>query len=190
VGAGGFGVVYRGVLHAADVAVKLIDPNVAGALQAAKQFKAEVDALSRARHQNIVMLLGSCPSAHMLVFEYVDCGTLEDRMLWGRAKVQATGGLQPLLWHQRVSVARQMASGLDYLHGLGIVHMWVVPESPVGCSGKHNCELVYFGKHPHPGVLCCGFVVAFGCETRPHPGRLGTLASHYAFCCPCDLRYP
>jgi serine/threonine protein kinase len=123
VGAGGFGVVYRGVLHAADVAVKLIDPSVAGAPQVAKQFKAEVDALSRARHQNIVVLLGSCPSAHMLVFEYVDCGTLEDRMLWGRAR--GAEGLQPLPWHQRVSVARQMASGLDYLHGLGIVHMWV-----------------------------------------------------------------
>jgi serine/threonine protein kinase len=124
IGAGGFGEVYRGVMHAMDVAIKRIRHGGGASLQLEKTFWAEVEALSKARHPNIIALLGCCPDQHLLVYEYFEGGSLQDYLGLGeqaQAQVQVARG--PMPWAQRLRVVLQVASGLDYLHGQGILHM-------------------------------------------------------------------
>lgn len=74
---GGFGWVFKGKLKdGLKVAVKQHKP---ASLQGEKEFKSEVHVLSQARHQNLVMLLGSCTegSHRLLVYEYVCNYSLE-----------------------------------------------------------------------------------------------------------------
>lgn len=77
---GGFGLVFKGTLNdGMKVAVKQLK---AASLQGEKEFKSEVYVLSQARHQNLVMLLGSCTQGthRLLVYEYICNGSLEDNL--------------------------------------------------------------------------------------------------------------
>lgn len=77
---GGFGCVYRGDLkNGLRVAVK---QHKDASFQGEKEFKSEVYVLSKARHQNLVMLLGSCSegSHRLLVYEYVCNGSLDQHL--------------------------------------------------------------------------------------------------------------
>lgn len=79
---GGFGSVYKGYLkNGLRVAVKQHNDM---SLQGDKEFKSEVEVLSKVRHPNLVMLLGSCSegSQKLLVYEYVCYGSL-DKFLSG-----------------------------------------------------------------------------------------------------------
>lgn len=77
---GGFGFVFKGKLKdGLKIAVK---QHKAASLQGEKEFKSEVHVLSQARHQNLVVLLGSCTegSHRLLVYEYVCNGSLEKHL--------------------------------------------------------------------------------------------------------------
>ncbi|THF98029.1 hypothetical protein TEA_022751 [Camellia sinensis var. sinensis] len=77
---GGFGSVYRGELkNGLKIAVKQHNH---ASFQGEKEFKSEVYVLSKARHKNLVMLLGSCSegSHRLLVYEYVCNGELDKHL--------------------------------------------------------------------------------------------------------------
>ncbi|KAJ7949426.1 Proline-rich receptor-like protein kinase PERK8 [Quillaja saponaria] len=76
---GGFGSVFRGEIDGMKIAVK---QHKSASLQGEKEFKSEVQALSRARHENLVMLLGSCSDGNhrLLVYEYVCNGSLDQHL--------------------------------------------------------------------------------------------------------------
>ncbi|XP_059074651.1 probable LRR receptor-like serine/threonine-protein kinase At1g67720 [Cryptomeria japonica] len=108
IGRGSFGAVFYGRLSGYEVAVKIhkTDSN-----QGKKEFQNEVAMLSRIYHKNLVNLIGYCRQPIMaLVYEYMPCGTLTDR-LYGIAKLET-----PLDWLTRLNIARQAADGLLYLH--------------------------------------------------------------------------
>ncbi|XP_047948374.1 proline-rich receptor-like protein kinase PERK3 isoform X2 [Salvia hispanica] len=110
---GGFGLVFKGRLKdGRKVAVKKLK---ATSLQGEKEFKSEVHLLSQAKHQNVVMLLGSCTQGthRLLVYEFICNGSLEDNL---------SGECKPLNWEQRMKIARGAARGLAYLHERSIVH--------------------------------------------------------------------
>ncbi|KAL0376142.1 UNVERIFIED_CONTAM: Proline-rich receptor-like protein kinase PERK4 [Sesamum calycinum] len=76
-GQGGFGYVYKGVLHnGKEVAVKSLKSNSG---QGEREFQAEVDIISRVHHRHLVSLVGYCiaGSQRLLVYEFVSNGTLE-----------------------------------------------------------------------------------------------------------------
>lgn len=76
-GQGGFGYVHKGVLpNGKEVAVKSLKSNSG---QGEREFQAEVDIISRVHHRHLVSLVGYCiaGSQRMLVYEFVDNGTLE-----------------------------------------------------------------------------------------------------------------
>ncbi|KAJ8573045.1 hypothetical protein K7X08_009556 [Anisodus acutangulus] len=118
---GGFGSVYKGVLkNELRVAVKQHNDM---SLQGDKEFKSEVKVLSKARHPNLVMLLGSCSQGNqkLLVYEYVCNGSL-DQLLSGDIRM-------PLNWERRIKIALGAARGLEYLHKHNIIHRDIRPNN-------------------------------------------------------------
>lgn len=75
-GEGGFGSVYKGCLpDGRDVAVKQLK---VGGGQGEREFKAEVEIISRIHHRHLVSLVGYCISEdqRLLVYDYVPNNTL------------------------------------------------------------------------------------------------------------------
>ncbi|KAJ7526382.1 hypothetical protein O6H91_16G004300 [Diphasiastrum complanatum] len=114
-GKGGFGVVYKGELDDCTlIAVKRMETAVASS-KGLKEFQAEIDVLTKVRHKHLVALLGYCIECNekLLVYEYMPQGTLSQHLF-----DYATNGKEPLSWKQRLSIALDVARGLEYLHGL------------------------------------------------------------------------
>ncbi|WZY76549.1 hypothetical protein YC2023_022933 [Brassica napus] len=79
-GEGGFGCVYKGKLHDGKlVAVKQLK---VGSGQGDREFKAEVEIISRVHHRHLVSLVGYCISdvQRLLIYEYVPNQTLEHHL--------------------------------------------------------------------------------------------------------------
>lgn len=78
---GGFGSVYKGELYGQKIAVKQYYMH-ASHKEEEKEFESEVDALSKARHENVVMMMGSCSEGNhrLLVYEYVCNGSLDQHL--------------------------------------------------------------------------------------------------------------
>lgn len=107
-GEGGFGCVYKGVLHdGREVAVKQLK---SGSGQGEREFRAEVEIISRVHHRHLVSLVGYCISEQqrLLVYDYMPNNTL-DYHLHGK-------GRPTMAWATRVKVAAGAARGLAYLH--------------------------------------------------------------------------
>lgn len=69
----------------------------------------QIEVLSCMRHPNMVLLLGACPEFGCLVYEYMDYGSLEDRLC-------RQGNTQPIPWNIRFRIAADIATGLHFLH--------------------------------------------------------------------------
>lgn len=139
---GGFGFVFQGVLKdGLKIAVK---QHKAASLQGEKEFKSEVHVLSQARHQNLVMLLGSCSeeSHRLLVYEYVCNGSLE------KCLSNSDESSPTLYWEQRIKVAVGAAKGLEYLHAHNIVHRDMRPSNILI---THDHEALEIKKLPTVG---------------------------------------
>ncbi|KAK4278052.1 hypothetical protein QN277_015951 [Acacia crassicarpa] len=114
-GQGGFGTVYKGELHdGTKIAVKRME---SGAIigKGASEFKSEIAVLTKVRHRHLVALLGYCLDGNekLLVYEYMPQGTLSRHLFnWPEE------GLQPLDWNRRLTIALDVARGVEYLHGL------------------------------------------------------------------------
>ncbi|XP_058774025.1 U-box domain-containing protein 34-like [Vicia villosa] len=106
IGEGGYGPVFKGVLDNTDVAVKALRPDIT---QGEKQFHQEVLVLGSIRHPNIVVLLGACPEFGCLVYEYLENGSLEDRLY-------QKDNTPPIPWRTRFKIAAEIATGLLFLH--------------------------------------------------------------------------
>ncbi|KAL3726529.1 hypothetical protein ACJRO7_031430 [Eucalyptus globulus] len=114
-GRGGFGVVYKGELHdGTKIAVKRMESGAMGT-KGMKGFQAEIAVLTKVRHRHLVMLLGYCIKGdeRLLVYEYMPQGTLAQHLFEWQEK-----GYAPLTWKQRVTIALDVARGVEYLHSL------------------------------------------------------------------------
>ncbi|KAL4605057.1 hypothetical protein ACB092_09G001000 [Castanea dentata] len=106
-GEGGFGYVHKGTLSGGKkVAVKQLK---SGSEQGEKEFRREVNTLSRIHHKNLVSLVGYCidGTQRMLVYDFVPNKTL-DFHLHGE-------GAPTLSWPNRMKIALCAAKGLAYL---------------------------------------------------------------------------
>lgn len=132
-GVGSFGSVFKGVIRGADVAVKVIDLKANGYY---KGFIAECEALRNVRHRNLVKLVTSCSSIDFknneflaLVYEFLSNGSLEE---WIKGKNRKPDGSVGLSLEERVNVAIDIASALDYLHNdceVPVVHCDLKPSN-------------------------------------------------------------
>lgn len=140
-GGGGMGEVYLARDPRLDrlVAIKLLHAEVAASEEAEDRFRREARALSRVVHPNIVGIhaFGRREDTWFLVMEYVEGHSLEEEMKEG-----------PLPLREVLSIARQVASGLQEAHVLGIVHRDIKPGNillrPLA-SGGILAKVVDFG---------------------------------------------
>ncbi|KAL5574388.1 hypothetical protein UlMin_023985 [Ulmus minor] len=114
-GQGGFGTVYKGELHdGTKIAVKRMELGVIAG-KGSTEFKSEIAVLTKVRHRHLVALLGYCLDGFekLLVYEYMPQGTLSRHLFnWPEE------GLKPLEWTKRLTIALDVARGVEYLHGL------------------------------------------------------------------------
>ncbi|KAL9297375.1 hypothetical protein ACSQ67_023271 [Phaseolus vulgaris] len=107
-GEGGFGCVYKGLLvDGREVAVKQLK---IGGGQGEREFRAEVEIISRVHHRHLVSLVGYCISEHqrLLVYDYVPNNTLDYHLHDENRPVMD--------WPTRMKVAAGAARGIAYLH--------------------------------------------------------------------------
>ncbi|KAI7755797.1 hypothetical protein M8C21_014921 [Ambrosia artemisiifolia] len=130
VGKGGFGRVYKG--HLGDnnqvVAVKQLDMIK---VQGNREFLAEVLTIGRVHHPNLVNLIGYCVNGHqrLLVYEYMANGSLEDHLFDLDEKKT------PLDWYTRMTIAKGVAKGLEYLHN--------VVDPPIICRDLKSVNVLF-----------------------------------------------
>ncbi|XP_059641582.1 G-type lectin S-receptor-like serine/threonine-protein kinase LECRK4 [Cornus florida] len=107
-GQGSFGTVYRGALYKGKklIAVKRLEKI---AEEGEKEFRAEMRAIGRTHHKNLVRLLGYCAegSKRLLVYEFMSNGSLADLLFRAPRRPD---------WNERVRIALDVARGILYLH--------------------------------------------------------------------------
>ncbi|KAL8052773.1 hypothetical protein ABFX02_05G027000 [Erythranthe guttata] len=107
-GEGGFGYVYKGSLEdGREIAVKQLK---IGGGQGEREFRSEVEIISRIHHRHLVSLVGYCihEKRRLLVYTYVPNNNLHFH-LHGE-------GRPALDWATRVKIAIGAARGIAYLH--------------------------------------------------------------------------
>ncbi|KAM0961901.1 hypothetical protein ACFX2I_021097 [Malus domestica] len=107
-GEGGFGCVYKGWMP--DGRVVAVKQLKAGSGQGEKEFRAEVEIISRVHHRYLLSLVGYCISEQqrLLIYEFVPNKTLEHHL--------HGAGMPVLEWTKRLKIALGSAKGLAYLH--------------------------------------------------------------------------
>ncbi|KAJ6824749.1 receptor kinase-like protein Xa21 [Iris pallida] len=138
IGFGNFGSVYRGTLYdhencAKVIAVKVFNLQQLGAL---KSFVAECDTFRNIRHRNLIKIMTVCSSVDFkgndfkaMVFEFKHNGALES---WLHPKGNKPLGLRKLNLMERINIAIDVASALEYLHHHGqapIIHCDLKPSN-------------------------------------------------------------
>ncbi|ESQ37277.1 hypothetical protein EUTSA_v10002394mg [Eutrema salsugineum] len=171
-GRGGFGVVYAGELHdGTKTAVKRMECSAMGN-KGMSEFQAEIAVLTKVRHRHLVALLGYCVNGNerLLVYEYMPQGNLGQHLFeWGEL------GYSPLTWKQRVSIALDVARGVEYLHSLAqqsFIHRDLKPSN-ILLGDDMRAKVADFGlvKNAPDGK--------YSVETRL-AGTFGYLAPEYA----------
>ncbi|EEF37432.1 ATP binding protein, putative [Ricinus communis] len=116
IGEGGFGKVYKGTFRGGvKVAVKRSEP---GHGQGILEFQTEIMVLSQIRHRHLVSLIGYCAerSEMILVYEFMEKGTLRDHLYMSDSNSQKYTSRSELSWEQRLKICIDSAKGLHYLH--------------------------------------------------------------------------
>eukprot|EP01018_Ginkgo_biloba_P013126 Gb_35014 [translate_table: standard] len=112
-GKGRYATVYKAIFPDGQVmAVKRIDPSHVlrkASSSYAFSFSAEIKALSRAQHPNIVPVVGYCeaPAERIFMMDFMPKKTLEYHLHQGGIVFD---------WSHRLRIAAQAAQGIEYLH--------------------------------------------------------------------------
>ncbi|XP_058762889.1 G-type lectin S-receptor-like serine/threonine-protein kinase LECRK2 [Vicia villosa] len=125
IGRGSFGTVYKGKIgdNNRSIAVKRLEERIAD--EGVREFQAEITAIARTHHRNLVKLIGFCieGSKKLLVYEFVSKGSLANLLF------EREAGLS---WKERIKLALDVARGLLYLHEeceVQIIHCNINPRN-------------------------------------------------------------
>ncbi len=128
-GRGGMATVYlaQDLKHDRRVALKVLDPHLAATVGHVR-FLREIEIAAKLLHPNILGLLDSGDAGGLLyyVMPYVEGDALSDRL----------EREEQLPMEDALQITREVADGLGYAHGMGVVHRDIKPEN-ILLSGGH-----------------------------------------------------
>uniref|UniRef100_A0A0E0AL07 Uncharacterized protein n=1 Tax=Oryza glumipatula TaxID=40148 RepID=A0A0E0AL07_9ORYZ len=106
IGEGGFGAVYKGILHGQEVAVKRM---AKGSNQGLEELKNELVLVAKLHHRNLVRLVGFCldEGERLLIYEYMSNKSLDTFLFEQKRQLD---------WAVRFKIIEGIARGLQYLH--------------------------------------------------------------------------
>jgi serine/threonine protein kinase len=138
IGRGGMGSVYQGIhtKSGESVAIKVIASGIANQPRFRRRFAAEIEALKRLKHPNIVSLVGYGEEQGMLFYsmEFVAGQSLHDIL---RSR-------KTLSWQDVVHVGIETTSALKHAHNIGIIHRDLKPANLM-MDGSGVVKLTDFG---------------------------------------------
>lgn len=134
---------YHGIYNDEAVAVKIIrvpDDDENGALGARleKQFVREVALLSRLHHRNVIKFVAACrkPPVYCVITEYLSEGCLRAYL----HKLER----KSLPLQKLITIALDIARGMEYIHSQGIIHRDLKPEN-VLIDQESHMKIADFG---------------------------------------------
>ncbi|KAM7279896.1 hypothetical protein ACFE04_007030 [Oxalis oulophora] len=136
-GQGGYGCVYKGEMLGRTVAIKKL---YLDNMQRQLEFQQEVHVLGRLQHPHLVTLLGACPDAWSLVYEYLPNGSLKDHLF-------RKNNFSPLPWQIRVRMILEISSAVCFLHSSKpekVIHGNLKPEN-ILLDAELHCKICDFG---------------------------------------------
>ncbi|KAI3440352.1 uncharacterized protein J3R85_003682 [Psidium guajava] len=138
VGVGSFGSIYKGVLEDNGTAIAVKVLHLVGC-DALKSFIVECEVLKNIRHRNLLKILTVCSGVDYqgndfkaIVYDFMDNGSLEH---WLHQKAMSSLGNElprKINFIQRINIAIDVASALDYLHHqchIPIIHCDLKPSN-------------------------------------------------------------
>ncbi|GMH13393.1 hypothetical protein Nepgr_015234 [Nepenthes gracilis] len=138
---GAFGKLYRGTYEGEEVAIKILerplnDPEKSQVME--QQFQQEVLMLAPLKHPNIVRFIGACrkPMVWCIVTEFAKGGSVRQFLI----KRQSRSVPLKLAVKQALDVAR----GMEYVHGLGLIHRDLKSDNLLIFSDK-SIKIADFG---------------------------------------------
>ncbi|GMH07985.1 hypothetical protein Nepgr_009825 [Nepenthes gracilis] len=138
---GAFGKLYRGTYEGEEVAIKILerpenDSEKAQVME--QQFQQEVMMLATLKHPNIVRFIGACwkPMVWCIVTEYAKGGSVRQFL------VNRHNRRVPL--KLAVKQALDVARGMEYVHGLGLIHRDLKSDNLLIFSDK-SIKIADFG---------------------------------------------
>ncbi|KAK6946805.1 S-locus glycoprotein domain, partial [Dillenia turbinata] len=194
IGQGGFGPVYKAMLHTGqEIAVKRLSKN---SRQGLTEFKNEVILIAKLQHRNLVRLLGCCTQneEQILIYEFLPNGSLDSYIFGLHSQLLTPFSLffffhlwfvlhqaypergHLLNWQKRFDIILGIARGLVYLHRdsrLRIIHR-DLKASNILLDGDLNPKISDFGiAKTFQGELAEGV-------TRRVIGTYGYMSPEYA----------
>ncbi|KAJ1406887.1 Zinc finger, RING/FYVE/PHD-type [Sesbania bispinosa] len=133
---GGYGCIYKGEMLGRTVSIKKFHQHN---VQGPAEFHQEVQVLGSLQHPHLLTLLGVCPEAWSIVYEYLPNGTLQDYLF-------RKSNNSPLTWHARARMIAEIASALCFLHSSKpetIIHGDLKPET-ILLDSSLSCKICEF----------------------------------------------
>lgn len=162
IGCGGFGLVYKASLpDGSKVAIKRLSGDCG---QMEREFRAEVEALSKAQHKNLVSLQGYCQIGDdkLLIYSFMENGSLD---YWLHECIDRGSALN---WSARLRIAQGVEHGLVYLHKVcqpNTVHRDIKSRN-ILLNENFEAHLADFGLSRIAGIGFLGVSDEIGEERR------------------------
>ena len=161
-GRGGMGTVYRG-RHSdtnQEHAIKVLAPRFADDQHFRGRFEAEIKALLKLDHENIVSLLSYGQDDGQLFFAM--------ELVKGQSLFQKQKAGHRFDWRQVLKIARDCASGLRHAHDRGIIHRDLKPGNLMMTDAVE-------GSSPQVKLTDFGIAKRFGSSQNTGTNILGTM---------------